>query len=58
MIDDFEYMQPLSATFEHNSGPYVPFHELTANTSGSIASAAVSASDTNLDIVVADVNPI
>ena len=58
MIDDFEYMQPLSAVFEHNAGPYIPFHELTTNTSGSIASAAVHASDTNLDSIVADVNPI
>ena len=58
MIDDFEYMQPLNATFEHNSGPYVPFHELTTNTSGSTASAAVYASDINLDTIVANSNPI
>jgi hypothetical protein len=58
MIDDFEYMQPLSATFANNSGPHVPFHELAATNTGSIASAAVSASDTNLDTIVADANPI
>ena len=59
MIDDFEYMQPLSATFANNAGPHVRFHELAApkNTAG-IAPAAVSASDLNLDTIVADANPI
>ena len=58
MIDDFEYMQPLSATFANNAGPHVPFHELTASGTAGIAPAAVSASDLNLDTIVSDANPI